>query len=324
MNQSAAKSIPVSDEAVFRAAETLRSGGLVGLPTETVYGLAADATNPKAVARIYAAKGRPSFNPLIAHLPNLGEAMRHAVFSEDALRLAGTFWPGPLTLVLPFKPESPVSDLARAGLDTVALRVPSHPVAQAVLKAAGVPVAAPSANRSGRISTTTAEDVAADLGGAVDLILDAGATEVGVESTIVSLVGPTPTLLRPGGVSREDIERLLGRPLGEGGMDDTAPIAPGMLSSHYAPQARVRLNAEKPMPSEAFLAFGAPTSATSPGVLALNLSESGDSVEAAANLFSMLRRLDAANPTAIAVMPIPNAGLGEAINDRLRRAAAPR
>jgi len=323
MNEKPAKRLPASDAAVLRAAEVLRAGGLVGLPTETVYGLAADATDPKAVARIYAAKGRPSFNPLIAHVPNLGEAMRHAVFSQDALRLAGSFWPGPLTLVLPFKPESPISDLARAGLDSVALRVPSHPVAQAVLKAAGIPVAAPSANRSGRISTTTAEDVASELGGAVDFILDAGPTEVGVESTIVSLIGPTPLLLRPGGVSRAEIERILGRALGLGVTDDAAPVAPGMLSSHYAPRAGVRLDVSKVLPGEALLAFG-PRPSVLPGVDVLNLSESGNSIEAAANLFSMLRRLDSRNPTAIAVMPIPDSGLGEAINDRLRRAAAPR
>ncbi len=326
MNHDVAKTLPADAAAISRAAEILRAGGLVGLPTETVYGLAGDATSPAAVARIYAAKGRPRFNPLIAHLPALGEAMRHAVFPQDALRLAGAFWPGPLTLVLPFKPGSPICDLARAGLDSVALRVPSHPVARAVLQAAGIPVAAPSANRSGRISPTSAADVALELGGEVELILDGGPTEVGVESTIVAVLGSEPVLLRPGGVPRVAIERLLGRPLGVARHDDAAPVAPGMLSSHYAPRAAVRLNADHVAAGEALLAFGPRPLSLPEGnrFPMLNLSEAGDSVEAAANLFRMLRALDAAGPATIAVMPIPGEGLGEAINDRLRRAAAPR
>lgn len=306
------------------AARTLRDGGLLAFPTETVYGLGADATNAVAVARLFAAKGRPSFNPLIAHVRDLAEARTLAQFNDDATRLS-RFWPGPLTLVLPRLPACPVADLATAGLDTVAVRVPSHPVAQALLAKLQRPIVAPSANRSGHVSPTAAGHVLTDLGGRIDLILDGGSAPIGVESTIVACLGPEPLLLRAGGLSRQKIEGALGHPLSrretaavESG---EAPLAPGMLSSHYAPHTPVRLNATRLEPGEALLAYGPPLPEAE---RALNLSPSGDLVEAAANLFSHLRALDAAGPTAIAVMPIPSHGLGEAINDRLARAAAPR
>lgn len=323
MNNHLRKPVPGTPEAIAEAAALLAAGRLVGLPTETVYGLAGDAGNPEAVARIYAAKGRPRFNPLIAHVPGLAEAEAEAVFTPAALRLAERFWPGPLTLVLPVRHGGNVCDLARAGLDSVALRVPSLPLARAVLAAAGRPIAAPSANRSGRVSTTAAEEVAAELGDRVDLILDGGRTSVGVESTIVSLLGSRPTLLRPGGLSSTLIEDALGAALVRAGSDDAAPRAPGMLSSHYAPTAPVRLGVTGPEPGEALLAFGAAIPGGHAGPVA-NLSARGDLTEAAANLYRMLRELDAAGPKAIAVMPIPQEGLGEAINDRLARAAAPR
>ena len=308
-------------DAIAAAARVLADGGLVAFPTETVYGLGADATDGEAVARLYAAKGRPRFNPLIAHVADAQAALVVARFSDDARRLAEAFWPGPLTLVLPKSPGCPVSQLATAGLDSIAARVPDHPVARDLLKAFGKPVVAPSANRSGHVSPTTAHHVLADLEGRIDLIIDAGATSVGVESTIVSCLG-APALLRPGGVPRDAIERVLGHPLAlVGDSEDEAPLAPGMLASHYAPRSQLRLNAIEARPDEALLAFGpdAPR-----GAYALNLSPSGDLVEAAANLFSHLRTLDASGARTIAVMPIPNEGLGEAINDRLARAAAPR
>ena len=286
------------------------------MPTETVYGLAADATNAAAVARIYAAKGRPAFNPLIAHVPDIAAARREAIFDPRAEKLAERFWPGPLTLVLPVRADGSVCELARAGLASIALRVPAHAVAQGLLRAFGRPLAAPSANISGRLSPTSAENVAADLGDALSLILDAGPCSVGVESTIVALApDQPPRLLRPGGVAREDIEALIGPLATAGG----AIEAPGMLSSHYAPRARLRLNAEAPRNGEAFLAFGpeAPH-----GVL--NLSVKGDLLEAAANLYAFLRQIDSEGADMIAVSPIPHTGLGEAINDRLTRAAAPR
>ena len=308
-------------DATLAAARVLGDGGLVAFPTETVYGLGADATNGTAVARLYAAKGRPRFNPLIAHVADLAAARRLAEFNADAERLARAFWPGPLTLVLPKILGCPVSQLATAGLDTIAVRVPDHPVAHDILAALGKPVVAPSANQSGHVSPTTAAHVRGDLDGRVDLILDGGPTSVGVESTIVACLG-APMLLRPGGLPREDIERVLGHALADDSSPSgEAPLAPGMLASHYAPKTPLRLNAVDVRPGEALLAFGADalTSART-----LNLSVSGDLVEAAANLFSHLRALDAAGATAIAVMPIPNDGLGEAINDRLARAAAPR
>ncbi|UZF92615.1 L-threonylcarbamoyladenylate synthase [Bosea sp. NBC_00550] len=305
---------------IAEAAALLRDGGLVAMPTETVYGLAADATSGTAVAGIYAAKERPSFNPLISHLPDLASARRQGLFDANALALAQAFWPGPLTLVVPASSGCTVSELARAGLPSVALRVPAHPVAHAVLEAAGRPIAAPSANRSGRISATSAQHVLADLDGRIDAIIDAGATEVGVESTIVACLDGAPRLLRPGGVPRAAIEHLIGRPLVLAGEAGNAPIAAGMLSSHYAPAARVRLDADAPEDGEAWLGFG-----PGPDVPAsLNLSPAGDLREAASNLFGYMRRLDEMGPRTIAVARIPEHGLGEAINDRLRRAAAPR
>ena len=308
------------------AAECLRAGGLVAFPTETVYGLGADATNGTAVARIYAAKGRPSFNPLIAHVADLITARNLAIFNADAMRLAEAFWPGPLTLVLPRRADCTVSDLATAGLSTLALRVPDHPVATEILRAFGGPVVAPSANISGHISPTTAQHVAADLTGRIEMIVDGGPTRVGVESTIVACVD-RPILLRPGGIPRQAIEDKLGHAIetaqGESTGED-APLAPGMLESHYAPQAPVRLNATSLRPGEALLAFGKPFAGADAAKALLNLSEGGDLTEAAANLFAHLRRLDASGAAQIAVMPIPSSGLGEAINDRLRRAAAPR
>jgi L-threonylcarbamoyladenylate synthase len=307
-----------NDAAIAEAARILRAGGLVAFPTETVYGLGADATNGKAVARIFEAKGRPRFNPLIAHVASLEAARELVRFDAAALALAERFWPGPLTLVLPKREGAahPISDLVTAGLDTLAVRIPAHPAALRLLQAAGIPIAAPSANLSGRISPTAARHVEEDLGGAVDMILDGGATEAGLESTIVAFA-PAPTLLRPGGLAREEIEAALGRPLQD--YRDVEVRAPGQLESHYAPRAALRLNADACEPGELLLAFG-------PGAhdAALNLSPSGDLREAAANLFACLRELDARGSGQIAVMPIPANGLGEAINDRLRRAAAPR
>jgi L-threonylcarbamoyladenylate synthase len=312
--------------AIAQAARVLAAGGLVAFPTETVYGLGADATNGEAVARLYAAKSRPSFNPLIVHVADRAAAQRIARFDTAASALAAAFWPGPLTLVLGKTNDCPVAELATAGLDTVAVRVPDHPVAQALMAATGRPLVAPSANRSGRVSPTSAAHVAADLGGRIDLILDGGPTRVGIESTIVACLSERPVLLRPGGVARAAIEQILRRPLGEPAQAQTdAPQAPGMLASHYAPTTRLRLDADAVGRGEALLAFGpvlAPGAAQA--IAVLNLSPAGDLVEAAANLFAHLRALDRAGARAIAVMPVPRAGLGEAINDRLARAAAPR
>ena len=311
--------------AIAAASRLLAQGRLVAFPTETVYGLGADATNGEAVARLYLAKGRPAFNPLIAHVAELDAARALARLDADAERLAKAFWPGPLTLVLPKAPACPVAELATAGLDSIGVRVPGHKVAQAILAAFGRAVVAPSANRSGHLSPTCAAHVTADLDGSVDLIVDGGATPLGLESTIVSCLG-APRLLRPGTISRAAIEAALGRSLADGTPDasnEAAPRAPGMLASHYAPRAHLRLNAGAPRPGEAFLAFG-PAPPSDGASAMLNLSAGGDLVEAAANLFSHLRRLDASGTTAIAVMNVPETGLGEAINDRLRRAAAPR
>jgi L-threonylcarbamoyladenylate synthase len=313
--------------AIADAARCLGEGGLVAFPTETVYGLGADATNGTAVARLYEAKGRPSFNPLIAHVVDLAAARRLAVFDAAAERLAAKFWPGPLTLVLKKRTECPVTDLATAGLDSIAVRVPSHEVARGILAKLGRPVVAPSANRSGHVSPTTAQHVLDDLGGRIDLILDDGPTPLGVESTIVALLD-RPLLLRPGGLPREDIKRTLRAELEDvptSGIDPEALIAPGMMASHYAPKAKLRLNAENVRPGEALLAFGPNLLPGSEhAVRVLNLSPAGDLVEAAANLFSDLRTLDQSEARIIAVMRVPFEGLGEAINDRLARAAAPR
>jgi L-threonylcarbamoyladenylate synthase len=379
----AARVVPVSGETIVQAGDLLRAGVLVAFPTETVYGLGADATHGRAVAAIFATKGRPRFNPLIVHVPDVAAAERLAVLGETARRLAEVFWPGPLTLVLTRRTDSGLSDLVTAGLDTVAIRVPGYPVAQALLRAAGVPVAAPSANRSGHVSATTAQHVAADfdagataaclpppcgegsgvgvngeprsggvsarfdhaastptesvaphprtlpargreaLGPPVEIvILDGGPTPQGLESTVVDATGGEVVLLRPGTVPAEAIEAVLGRPLRRQTQGGDRPLSPGQLASHYAPRARVRLNATDVRLGEALLAFGAHAPATRGPVV--NLSPSGDLIEAAANLFAALRALDTTGATTIAVMPIPEHGLGEAIVDRLRRAAAGR
>ena len=317
--------LPAGADAVAEAARCLRNGGLVGFPTETVYGLGADAANPAAIAHLYQAKGRPAFNPLIAHVGDLKAAEAIARFDSQARALAQAFWPGPLTLVLPKAQNCPIADLATAGLDTVAVRVPAHNVARALLQAFGGAVVAPSANRSGHVSPTTAAHVLADLDGRIDLILDGGPVEVGVESTIIGCFDE-PVLLRAGGLPREAIERLLGRALlapQEPDADSPHPLAPGMLASHYAPRARVRLQATDVHPGEALLAFGPDAlPGLDKAVAVMNLSESGDLTEAATKLFGYLRALDTYGAAGIAVMPVPGHGLGEAINDRLRRAAA--
>lgn len=298
-----------------RAAQVLQEGGLVAFPTETVYGLGGDARNDRAVARIFEAKGRPRFNPLIVHVDSPATAQAFVEWPHEAEILASAFWPGPLTLVLPLIPGTGLSSLVTADLPTLAVRMPAHPVAQRLLKAFGGPVAAPSANPSGRISPTTAAHVADGLTGRVDAILDGGACEVGLESTILGLSG-TPKLLRPGGLPVEAVEAALQVSLARHTSGDPL-TAPGQMASHYAPGAVVRLNAASRRPDEVFLGFGTVE-------CDLNLSAAGDLTEAAANLFRHLHALDAMGAETIAVSPIPNTGLGLAINDRLRRAAAPR
>ncbi len=313
-------------EATAEAARVLIAGGLVAFPTETVYGLGADATNGEAIARLYDAKGRPAFNPLIAHVPDVPAAKELVTFDDAAAALATAFWPGPLTLVLPKAATCPAAELVSAGLDTLAVRMPNHPVARAILKSFGGTIAAPSANRSGHVSPTTAAHVLADLGGRINFIVDGGPTPVGVESTIVACLGE-PMLLRSGGLPRTAIERVLERKLATAppaGAHD-APLSPGMLATHYAPRTRLRLHAEHPELGEALLAFGSVSPADAARAkTVLNLSPRGDLIEAAANLFAHLRALDGAGASAIAVMPVPGDGLGEAINDRLARAAAGR
>ena len=310
-------------ENIAAAAANLRAGGLVAMPTETVYGLAGLATSDAAVAAIYAAKGRPAFNPLIAHFADAGSAAREARFNASAQILAAAFWPGPLTIVAPVSANCRISLLARAGLDTLALRVPAHPIARALIEAAGEPLVAPSANRSGGVSATRAEHVAADLQGQVDWILDAGPSPLGLESTIVACIGETIRLLRPGAISREALEAALGSAVaGETTLEAGAPIAPGGLASHYAPRARLRLGASELREGEAALDFGGVFAGSA--AARLDLSLAGDLTEAAANLFAHLRALDATGAATIAAAPIPERGLGAAINDRLRRAAAPR
>ncbi|MDH3968937.1 MAG: L-threonylcarbamoyladenylate synthase [Rhodospirillales bacterium] len=311
---------PADEAALEAAAALLRAGGLVAFPTETVYGLGADATDDRAVAAIFEAKGRPRFNPLIVHLPEAAAGEGLAVFDARARDLAARFWPGPLTLVLPRAPGCPVSLLCSAGLDSLALRVPGHPLAEALLRRCGRPLAAPSANRSGGISPTTAEHVAASLGERVPLILDGGSCPLGLESTVLDLTGTPPVLLRPGAVTREALETVLG-PLTGPNADD-AVKSPGQLESHYAPALPLRLDARTAGPREALLAFGPDPPAGA--AVTLNLSPGGDLAEAAANLFAQLHALDRPELEAIAVMPVPEHGLGAAINDRLRRAAAPR
>lgn len=319
----ATRRLPADAAGIAEAARMLGEGALVAFPTETVYGLGAIASDPVAVARLFAAKARPRFNPLIAHVLDVASARHLGIFDTNAERLAAKFWPGALTLVVRAAADCPVCDLARAGLDTVALRVPAHPVARALLADFGRPVVAPSANRSGHVSPTTAEHVIADLSGAIDAVLDGGPTPLGIESTIIDCTSATPRLLRLGGIPRAEIERVLGGPLADATSGEVS--APGMLASHYAPRAKLRLDASEVRPGEALLTFGA---AKPKGIentsLVLDLSQSSDLVEAAANLFAHLRALDASGVPAIAVTPIPHEGLGEAINDRLVRAAAPR
>lgn len=308
------------DQGLAEVCDWLSRGEVVAIPTETVYGLAGDARNAQAVARIYAAKGRPSFNPLIVHLPDLAAAERIAQFDEAARALARAFWPGALTMVRPLRVGAEIASLVTAGLDTVALRVPAHPVAHRLLERFGGPLAAPSANPSGRISPTAAGHVAdpdSGLGGRIPAVLDAGPCPVGVESTIVGWSGERPVLLRPGGIPAEAIESVLGQPLlRPSGSNDATPSSPGQMSSHYAPRASLRLAAEAARPGEVLIGFG-------PVAGDLTLSATGDLAEAAARLFDLLRQADALERP-IAVAPVPEQGLGAAINDRLRRAAAPR
>jgi L-threonylcarbamoyladenylate synthase len=314
--------LPADVTAVAEAARVFAGGGLVAFPTETVYGLGARADDPRAVALLYAAKGRPSFNPLIAHVHDIDTAKRLGNFSHDALKLADKFWPGPLTIVVKATTDDAVCELARAGLETIAIRMPSHEVARDLLKAVNFPIVAPSANRSGHVSPTTAQHVANDLAGKVDLILDGGATAVGLESTIVDFSNDTPRLLRSGGIARSDIEQITGR---LSAMDTNEIFAPGMMASHYAPHAQMRLDVNEVRTNEALLAFGTKMPANAGQALkTLNLSPQGNVTEAAANLYAHLRALDLVNAAAIAVAPIPQEGLGEAIRDRLQRAAAPR
>jgi len=321
INMTSSPIFPSNSESITRAVALLREGKLVAFPTETVYGLGGDATNDKAVAAIYAAKGRPQFNPLIVHVAEARALDTLIEWNETARLLAAQFWPGPLTLVLPRKKDCPVSLLASAGMDTLAVRIPSHPVAKQLLAEVARPIAAPSANISGKLSPTTPLHVAESLGDKVDMILAGGKSEVGLESTVVDLVSPTPRILRPGGVTKEQLEKVLGRI--DVATDSAAPLSPGMLSSHYAPDLPLRLDASSAAADEALLAFG-PDTLIKGGAMRLNLSAKGDLNEAAANLFVMLRQLDQPRFHVIAVMPIPDVGLGAAINDRLRRACAPR
>lgn len=319
MSDQAANLVAPSPAKLEEAAACLRAGGLVAFPTETVYGLGADATNDMGVARIFEAKGRPQFNPLISHMHDVAMAQDFGVFSDLAMTLAGMFWPGPLTLVVPRTPSCTTSLLASAGLDTLAVRVPHHEVAQTLIKHVGRPLAAPSANPSGGVSPTTAAHVSDGLAGKVDMIVDGGPCTIGLESTVVAVAGDQATLLRPGSITRAQLEAVCGVVRSP---QNTKIQSPGMLASHYAPGSPVRLNATDVGDDEALLAFGALPSPPSGPML--NLSPAGDLVEAAANLFAMLRKLDGAAAGGIAVMPIPAEGIGEAINDRLNRAAAPK
>lgn len=324
-----------TEENLAALAATLRAGNLAALPTETVYGLAADATNPQAVLKIYEAKGRPRFNPLIIHVPNLATARHYGAFNAQATALAQAYWPGPLTLVVPYnhQPSTPnqIPDLVRAGLPSVAIRVPAHPLMQAVLQQVGRPLAAPSANKSGHVSATQASHVAHDFGPALP-ILEGGPCSLGLESTIIDCTTATPTLLRLGALTIAALEERTTLKLSDNHQPSTTnatntPKAPGMLLKHYAPKALVRLNAMHLEPGEALLAFGNAEkilTTTNHQPPTLNLSPTANLAEAALNLFAMLRELDALHPTAIAVMPIPTQGLGEAIADRLQRAAAGR
>jgi len=310
--------VPATPEVIRDAAQALARGDIVAFPTETVYGLGANALDARAVAKVFAAKERPRFNPLIVHVPGLAEAETYAVVNDMARILAEAFWPGPLSLVLAKRPACGIADLVSAGLDTIALRAPAHPVAQALLAEVKLPIAAPSANRSGRISPTTAAHVEAELGDRPAMILDGGPCPLGIESTVVSVVGPKPALLRPGALPREAIELVLGVPLATAKANERG-ASPGQLATHYAPNTKLRLGATSVRPDEALLAFG--RDVPQGGRLTINLSASGNLEEAAAKLFAALRELDQAGARTIAVMPIPAQGLGEAINDRLQRAA---
>lgn len=305
------------DDQIAKAAGLLRAGRLVAFPTETVYGLGGNALSDAAAAAIYVAKGRPSFNPLIVHVASLEAAKRHALFNTVALRLAEQFWPGPLTLILPRRTDCALSLLVSAGLDSVAIRAPAHPLARALLEATQLPLAAPSANRSGHVSPTEAEHVRDELGDRVGMILDGGPCPIGVESTVVDVTGDAPVILRPGSITVEQLRQITA------GVSFSVPggvvKSPGMMERHYAPSKKLRLNAREIGEGEALLAFGAPLANAR---ILENLSEGGDLAEAATNLFRMLRALDATSARAIAVMPVPEQGLGVAINDRLRRAAA--
>jgi L-threonylcarbamoyladenylate synthase len=312
--------LPADDAGIRAAAAILRAGGTIAMPTETVYGLAADATSPEAVARIYAAKNRPSFNPLIAHVATLEAAGAEGVLSSQAFAIAEECWPGPVTLVVPAAPTGTVCELARAGLASIALRLPAHGLARDLIAASNVPLAAPSANRSGHVSPTTPEHVLADLDGLIDGVIMGGPCQVGVESTILACLPDGPvTCLRAGGASREGIAKFLGQAIDIANSSDDGPISPGQLSSHYSPRAALRLNAGSCLSGEVYLAFGPLPSGMAQA--AGNLSSSGDLAEAAARLYAELRRLDATSPSGIAVAHIPSTGLGEAINDRLRRAS---
>ena len=310
--------VPATPEAIRQATHALAQGDIVAFPTETVYGLGANALDARAVAKVFAAKERPRFNPLIVHVPGLGEAEKYAVVTDTARMLAQAFWPGPLSLVLKKRPASGIVDLVSAGLETIALRAPAHPVAQALLATVQLPIAAPSANRSGRISPTTAAHVEAELDDRPAMILDGGRCPLGIESTVVAVLGDAPALLRPGALAREAIELVLGAPLAAAAANHRG-ASPGQLETHYAPSTPLRLGAVSVAPDEALLAFGGDVPAGARATI--NLSASGNLEEAAARLFAALRDLDRSGATAIAVMPIPAHGLGEAINDRLQRAA---
>jgi len=312
--------VAATDEAIARAAEALARGEIVAFPTETVYGLGANALDAAAVAKVFAAKARPRFNPLIVHVPGEVEAESYALVNDTARKLMRAFWPGPLSLVLPRRAGCAIADLVSAGLDTVALRAPSNPIARALLQAAKLPIAAPSANRSQRVSPTTAAHVAAELGDLPAMILDGGPCALGLESTVLGVAGDTATLLRPGALPREEIEKVLGHSLATP-KSGAELVSPGQMEVHYAPDTPLRLDATSPHKGEALLAFGPDAPEFSPMI---NLSPRGDLGEAAANFFAALRELDALGARAIAVMPVPDRGLGEAINDRLRRAAASR
>ncbi|WP_448658218.1 L-threonylcarbamoyladenylate synthase [Sphingomonas sp. CJ99] len=315
MSVQSTRTLPYGTAALAEAAALIGAGGCVAVPTETVYGLAADATDSQAVAGIYASKGRPSFNPLIVHVPDADAARRLAIFDDRADRLAAAFWPGPLTLVLPLRADSGIASLVTAGLDSIAVRVPAHRAMQGLLAATGKPLAAPSANASGGISPTRADHVLTSLNGRIPLILDDGPTRAGLESTIIGLVGDRARLLRPGPITGDTIAALLDRPLA--GAADTDILAPGMMTSHYAPAKPLRLNAVTTRPGEWLIGYGAIAGDDS-------LSPCGDPVEAAARLFDCLHRADAGPASAIAVAPVPPNGIGQAINDRLARAAADR